>query len=78
MKRFSVYLKSTTESVASHSYVTAPTAIAAIQAEMLVLKLRFVHHALAYEAGTDGKGESATLIDFVYVPPVGSARKAVR
>ena len=78
MKRFSVYVKLTAESVASHSYVTAPTAIAAIQAQMVVQKVRFVHHALAFEAGTDGKGESATLIDFVYVLSASSARKVVR
>ena len=79
MKQFSVYLRVTEEQKPVwHTYVTAPTAIAAIQCAMLTHKVRFVHYALSLVDGAGGKGESATLIDFVYVPPVGSARKVVR
>ena len=77
MKRFSVYLRVTEEQTqATHTYVTAPSAVAAIQAQMRVQNVRFVHHALAFIAG-DGLGESATLMHYVYVPPV-PVRKAVR
>ena len=78
MKRYSVYLRVAEEQTqATHTYVTAPSAIAAIQAQMLVQKVHYVHHALAFLAG-DGLGESATLMHYVYVPSVRPARKAVR
>lgn len=76
MKRFSVYLRVTAEQKQVwHTSVTAPTAIVAIQSAMLIHKVRFVRYALSLVDG-DGTGESATLVDFAYVPT--PARKAVR
>ena len=47
MKQFSVYLRVTEEQKSVwHTYVTAPTAIAAIQCAMLTHKVRFVHYGL--------------------------------
>ncbi|GAC1680939.1 MAG: hypothetical protein NVS9B9_31890 [Ktedonobacteraceae bacterium] len=78
MKQFSVYLRVTKEQKPVwHTYVTAPTAIAAIQSAMLIHNVQFVHYGLSLLDGAEGKGESATLIDFVYVP-IRSARKVVR
>lgn len=78
MKRFSVYLRVSEEQTqATHTYVTAPSSIAAIQAQMGVQNVRYVHYALALLAG-DGLGESATLMQYVYVPPARLTRKAVR
>ena len=56
MKRFNVYLRVSAEQKVSHTYVTAPTAIVAIQAEMLVQKVNFVEYVLAFLADYDGKG----------------------
>ena len=79
LKRYSVYLRVTEEQMQStHNYVTAPTAIAAIQSEMLVQKVRFVHYALAFLSDNGGGGESATLIDFAYVPSAPAPRRVVR
>ncbi len=77
MKQFSVYLRVTQEQKPVwHTYVTAPTAITAIQSAMLIHKVRFVRYALAMVDGEGGQGESATLIDFAYAPV--PARKVVR
>ncbi len=80
MKRFSVYLRVTAEQVqAEHMYVTAPSAVVAVQSAMTVRRLSFVHHALAFDVASGGLGESVTLIDFVYRPTLlVRPRKAVR
>ena len=77
MKRFKVFLRLVEGGPTLLSFVTAPTAIAAIQAEMVVKQVRFAPYALAFESGKGGKGESATLTEYVYVP-AHPARKAVR
>ena len=51
-----VYLRVKAEQRVSHTSVTAPTAIAAIQAEMLVQKVNFVQYALAFLAELMEKG----------------------
>lgn len=77
MKQFSVYIRVTQEQARTwHTYVTAPTAITAIQSAMLIHKVRFVRYALALADDEGGTGESATLIDFAYVST--PARKVVR
>ncbi len=79
MKHFSVYLRVTEEQKPVwHTYVTAPTAIAAIQSAMLIHHVQFVHYGLSLVDGAGGKGESATLIDFAYVPSAPATRRVVR